>query len=56
MINSKNDDKRLFELGFLKTPDIDVIFTYNLESYNKKRNWNNADGWANPENFDKYRW
>jgi len=56
MVNSKSDEKRLFELGFLKTPDIDIIFTYNLESYNKKRNWNNADGWANPENFDKYRW
>ncbi|MDA9307508.1 DUF6231 family protein, partial [Gammaproteobacteria bacterium] len=28
----------------------------NLQTYNKKRGWNNADGWANPENFEKFRW
>ena len=21
-----------------------------------KRDWNNPKGWANPENFNKYRW
>lgn len=31
-------------------------YSYNLETYNNKRSWNNADGWANPENFDKFRW
>ena len=33
-----------------------LCFSYNLKTYNKKRSWNNAEGWANPENFDKYRW
>ncbi len=33
-----------------------LCFSYNLKTYNNKRSWNNADGWANPENFDKYRW
>ena len=33
-----------------------LCFSYNLKTYNKKRTWNNAEGWANPENFDKYRW
>lgn len=31
-------------------------FSYNLDTYNNKRSWNNADGWANPENFNKFRW
>ena len=33
-----------------------LCFSYNLKTYNNQRSWNNADGWANPENFDKYRW
>ena len=31
-------------------------FSYNLKTYNNKRSWTNAEGWANPENFDKFRW
>ena len=30
--------------------------SYNLKTYNIKRDWNNPKGWANPENFNKYRW
>ena len=33
-----------------------LCFSYNLKTYNNKRSWNNAEGLANPENFDKYRW
>ena len=33
-----------------------LCFSYNLKTYINKRSWNNAEGWANPENFDKYRW
>ena len=33
-----------------------LCFSYNLKTYNNKRSWNNSVGWANPENFDKYRW
>lgn len=31
-------------------------FAYQIENYIKKRDWNNARYWANPENFDKYWW
>ena len=58
LANNTMKKAELLELGFI---DLGLdsepgIFTYNLESYNKKRDWNNADGWANPENFGKYRW
>ena len=54
-----------------KDPTADPIFTlmrkefsdkdlccrsYNLKTYNIKRDWNNPKGWANPEYFNKYRW
>ena len=31
-------------------------FAYQIESYIKKRDWNNARFWANPEQFDKSWW
>lgn len=33
-----------------------VLYTYNLASYNHKRDWNNPRNWANPEMWDKARW
>lgn len=32
------------------------IYTYDLDSYNFRRSWNNARNWANPQNFGKYWW
>jgi len=32
------------------------LFGYAIESYRPKRDWLNSRFWANPENFDKYRW
>ena len=32
------------------------IYSYAIENYQKKREWLNSRFWANPENFDKYRW
>lgn len=32
------------------------LYYYDLRSYNPERGWNNAGGWANPENFRRYRW
>jgi len=32
------------------------LFSYNIESYRPKRDWLNSRFWANPENYDKYRW
>ena len=53
-----NDHQKFLELGF--TQDIEVnqtrIYSYNLKTYNNKRGRNNTEGWANPENFEKFRW
>ena len=32
------------------------FFGYAIESYRPKRDWLNSRFWANPENYDKYRW
>lgn len=42
-----------------KTKNIAPIlhcFAYQIESYIKKRDWNNARFWANPEQFGKHWW
>ena len=60
LIIQKNTDldQNFIELGFTHHADIaaPTIYSFNLKSYNHKRVWNNAEGWANPENFEKYRW
>ncbi len=33
-----------------------TLYTYNLASYNHKRDWNNPRFWANPEMWGKARW
>ena len=54
----KNINEGLLRLGLVKEfYDKDLCcHSYNLKTYNIKRDWNNPKGWANPENFDKYRW
>lgn len=32
------------------------VFFYAIETYQPKKDWLNSKYWANPENFDKYRW
>lgn len=32
------------------------LFAYDIETYNRPRDWNNPKYWANPENWGKYRW
>ena len=52
------NDSDLLKLGFQKefeNKDL-IFFAYNLKTYNNKREWNNSKGWANPENFNKFRW
>ena len=52
------NDSDLLKLGFQKefeSKDL-IFFAYNLKTYNNKREWNNSKGWANPENFNKFRW
>ena len=54
----KNIEEDLLKLGLIKEfTDQDLCcHSYNLKTYNIKRDWNNPKGWANPENFNKYRW
>ena len=59
--DNKNSNQEFSELGFISADNDETkqsknFYTYNLKNYNAKRNWNNAEGWANPENFDKFRW
>ena len=59
--DNKSSNQEFSELGFISadndaTKQSKNFYTYNLKNYNAKRNWNNAEGWANPENFDKFRW
>ena len=58
--NDGKTDKTMIKLGLQtelrdKTNEL-KCFSYNLKTYNNKRDWNNPKGWANPENFDKFRW
>lgn len=32
------------------------VFSYAIENYQPKHDWLNSRYWANPENYDKYRW
>ena len=32
------------------------VFVYDIDLYNREREWNNARNWANPRNFSKFRW
>lgn len=33
-----------------------TLYTYNLDTYNHKRAWNNPDNWANPHMWGKTWW
>jgi hypothetical protein len=33
-----------------------VAWRYDLDRYNPERGWNNPEDWANPQNFDRFRW
>ena len=56
--SGKNVNEDLLKLGLVKEfSEKDLCcHSYNLKTYNIKRDWNNSKGWANPENFEKYRW
>ena len=56
--SERNVNEDLLKLGLVKEfSEKDLCcHSYNLKTYNIKRDWNNSKGWANPENFEKYRW
>jgi hypothetical protein len=33
-----------------------IAWRYDIDRYNPERPWNNPDDWANPQNFDRFRW
>lgn len=49
--------QELIAHGFRKDPMPDkcpfLSYSYNLETYNHQRDWNNARFWANPENWHR---
>lgn len=53
------DPRRMLALGFEHhaSPESDGgAYLYDRDRFNREREWNSPDNWANPENFDKYRW
>jgi len=49
----------MLSLGFKREEQDEsglTLYSYDIASYNKRREWNNSRFWANPENFNKYRW
>lgn len=54
------DFNALISLGFKRfrhdETAMSTLYTYDIETYNPKREWNNPEHWANPENWGKYRW
>ncbi|MGP4844956.1 DUF6231 family protein [Marinobacter sp. 1Y8] len=49
----------MIALGFERYASFDnqsALYTYDIETYNRARDWNNPKHWANPENWGKYRW
>jgi hypothetical protein len=33
-----------------------VAWRYDIDRYNPERPWNSPEDWANPENFERFRW
>ena len=56
-----HDPSRVFStadylaLGFEVDARADC-YVYDANAASRQRDWNNASNWANPENFDKFRW
>ena len=49
----------MLAMGFEKaqSPSVDgLVYVWDAALADKPREWNNARDWANPENFDRYRW
>lgn len=32
------------------------VYTYDIDTFNRRREWNDPTNWANPGNFRRYRW
>jgi len=53
------EPRRMLALGFEHHPSTEApgrAYLYDRDSFNRTREWNSPENWANPDNFDKYRW
>lgn len=41
---------------FEQLDDGRLAWRYDIDRYNPERPWNNPEDWANPQNFDRFRW
>jgi len=41
---------------FEQLDDGRVAWRYDIDRYNPERPWNNPEDWANPQNFERFRW
>lgn len=41
---------------FEQLDDGRIAWRYDIDRYNPERRWNNPEDWANPQNFDRFRW
>ena len=32
------------------------VYTHDIDTYNRERDWNTPEHWAHPRNFQRYRW
>lgn len=53
---SFNDMIAMAFCRYVTLDDGTVVYAYDIETYNRPRDWNNPRYWANPENWGKYRW
>lgn len=58
--NQQQPDLSLLALGFTREQFFEeqqlACYGYNLDRYNRRREWNSPKHWANPENWGKYWW
>lgn len=57
--DAMHTDKELLGLGYIRqqsAPADGRLYLFDPKLFFEKREWNSPDKWANPENFEKFRW
>lgn len=57
-VDIEADAQALLELGFTPVEEVGLfrLYEFDIAHYKKTPDWLNSKGWANPRNWDKYRW
>ena len=53
------DSQQLLALGYIRregVPTFSNIYVHDPDEFYERRAWNDSRDWANPENFDRFRW